>query len=94
MIELSAVYVKLCEKPNTKVKAYVDIILNDLFKVHNLVLKENRKGELKLYFPKNIKRHTIVHPLNEDLRKHIEINVLNKYEFIRSKYGDRIRKDN
>lgn len=94
MIELSSVYVKLNDKPYEKVKAYVDIVFNDLFVIHNLVLRENRDGELKLYFPNNVKRKTIAHPLSEDLRKHIEINVLNKYEYIRRKYGDSVQSNN
>lgn len=94
MIELTSVYVRLVDEPYTKTKAYADIVLNDLFAVHNLVLKEDRDGNLKLYFPNNIKRKTIVHPLSEDLRKHIEINVLNKYDFIRSKYGESVSGDN
>ena len=94
MIELTSVYIKLNDEPYNKIKAYADIVLNDMFAVHDLTLKENRDGNLALYFPNNSKRKTIVHPLTEDLRKHIEINVLNKYEFIRSKYGNSISRDN
>lgn len=94
MLELSSVYVRLQDKPNSNIKAYVNIVFDDLLAIHDLVVKQKNDGELRVYFPNNVKRHTIAHPINDDLRKHIEINVLNKYDYIRRKYGDSVREDN
>ena len=94
MIELTSIYIRLLDEPYTKIKAYVDIVLDGVLAVHDLTIKEKLDGTLHVYFPNNIKRKTIAHPLSDDLRKHIEINVLNKYEFIRSKYGESISRNN
>lgn len=66
-----------------KVKAYASIVIDDCFIVRDLKIIS---GENKLFVAMPSKKmkdgsyRDLVHPLNNDMRQHIEISVLEAYE--------------
>jgi DNA-binding cell septation regulator SpoVG len=67
----------------TKVKAFCDIILDDIFIVKGLAVREDHEGYSFVTMPYRMKdgvRIDIAHPIKEKCRQQIEKAVLDEYE--------------
>jgi stage V sporulation protein G len=73
--------------PTNKLKAYADIIFEEVFIVRGLTIKEDHEGYTEVYMPNKYRktptgdvRCDIAHPLNEKYRGYIRDTVLDAYE--------------
>ena len=81
-LNITACRVFLNQSEDEHLKGFASIILNDCFAVCDLKIIQGNKG-LFVAMPSRRRRdgtfHDVAHPINKDLRTHIEQIVLNEY---------------
>jgi stage V sporulation protein G len=81
-----------------KVRAFASVVFDDSFIVNDLRVIEGREGQVFVTMParktRNGQMRDIAHPLNSEIREHIEKRVLEEYETARRSrvVGDRDQK--
>lgn len=74
--------IKITKVDETNVKAYVSIVLNECFAIHNIRIIDGNKG-LFVAMPsvKGENRfHDICHPITQELRKLLSKEIIEKYK--------------
>lgn len=73
--------------PGGPKKAVADVILDDVFAIHNVLVIEGRKGNRFILMPPvdrrmkwNARKRDVCHPLTNDLRMQIQDAVFSAYE--------------
>ena len=85
MISITEIKVFLMEqaKQESKLKAYINIVLNDCFVIRGIRVIEGQKG-LFISMPsiqkKNGEFQDVAHPINKETRKDLEEKILKAYE--------------
>ena len=85
MINITEIKVFLMEpaKQESKLKAYVNIVLNDCFVIRGVRVIEGQKG-LFISMPsiqkKNGEFQDVAHPINKETRKELEQKIFKAYE--------------
>jgi stage V sporulation protein G len=81
---------------NEKVKAVVDITLNNAFAIHGIRIVDKKEKGLQMVMPnhKNARDewHDICHPISAPARKMIEIKVFEEFDRI-NKLSENIKQD-
>ncbi|MFV2072233.1 MAG: septation protein SpoVG family protein [Thermoanaerobaculales bacterium] len=67
-----------------KVRAFASVVFDDCFIVNDLRVMEGREGQLFVTMParktRNGQMRDVAHPLNGEMREHVELRVLEEYE--------------
>lgn len=98
MLQITSVYINLNEDYTDDLLAKAAVTFNNCFMVKDIEIWKNKlyDGANSKYFtkfPVNKKHRSIAHPISEDLRQNIEINIINKYEYLRRKIDERLSGD-
>ena len=68
--------VKIFQMNEDRLKAYVSIVIEDALVIHDIKIVVGKSGRLFVAMPsrrcKNRSFRDIVHPLNQDIRSHLE----------------------
>ena len=87
--------VRISPAKGGKVRAFASVVFDDCFIVNDLRVIEGREGQVFVTMParktRNGQMRDIAHPLNSDVREHIEQRVLEEYASARQNrvVGDR-----
>lgn len=75
--------VRISPAKGGKVRAFASVVFDDCFIVNDLRVIEGREGQVFVTMParktRNGQMRDIAHPLNSDIREHIEERVLEEY---------------
>ena len=87
-MEITKVQITLHKNPDSNVRAFCNIVFDDVFVVKRLVILKNFKGEHFVSMPNyNDRGHQvdIAYPIRDDYRRYIEDRILDEYEYILNK---------
>jgi stage V sporulation protein G len=90
-VEITKVQITLHKNPDSKVRAFCNIVFDDVFVVKRLVIMKNLKGEHFVNMPNYNDRGRqidIAFPIKDEYRRYIENRVLDEYEIILNKIAD------
>ena len=76
--------VRISPAKGGKVRAFASVVFDDCFIVNDLRVTEGREGQLFVTMParktRNGQMRDVAHPLNGEMREHVEKRVLEEYE--------------
>ena len=76
--------VRISPAKGGKVRAFASVVFDDCFIVNDLRVTEGREGQLFVTMParktRNGQMRDVAHPLNGEMREHVEQRVLEEYE--------------
>jgi len=76
--------VRISPAKGGKVRAFASVVFDDCFIVNDLRVTEGREGQLFVTMParktRNGQMRDVAHPLNAEMREHVEKRVLVEYE--------------
>lgn len=100
MLQVTSIYISLNEDYTSNLLAKASVTFDRCFTIKDIELRQNKfydgtsnTNKYYIRFPENRKKRTIAHPIVEDLRQNIEINIINKYEYLRRKRDEKLSGD-
>lgn len=95
-MEITKVQITLHKNPDSNVRAFCNIVFDDVFVVKRLVIMKNAKGEHYVNMPNYNDRGRQVDtafPIDNDYRIYLENRVLDEYEYILNKISRSRRRE-